>query len=128
MTIAAASIGPGVKHRAIAGESANGPPHTGTKGRRKRRLEASDKPLATPLPGSVRNGAFSSIEPIPCKATIGGFDSPTMVWPERNFHAGPIPGALQGDDYQLDYYPDGYPKLPACLDRRRKPEPLAEAA
>ncbi len=26
---------------------------------------------------------------------------------------------LQGDDYQLDYYEDGYPKLPACLDRRK---------
>jgi hypothetical protein len=41
---------------------------------------------------------------------------------------GPTPGALQGDDYQLDYYPDGYPKLPECLDRRPKPQPLAEAA
>ena len=25
---------------------------------------------------------------------------------------------LQGDDYPLEYYPDGYPKLPPCLDRR----------
>jgi hypothetical protein len=32
---------------------------------------------------------------------------------------GPTPGALQGDDVQLDYYEDGYPKLPACLDRRQ---------
>ena len=45
--------------------------------------------------------------------------------PHFNPH-GPTPGALQGDDYQLDYYPDGYPKLPACLDRRRVI--LAEAA
>jgi hypothetical protein len=37
-------------------------------------------------------------------------------------------GALQGDDYPLEYYEDGYPKLPECLDRRRKAEPLAEAA
>jgi hypothetical protein len=36
--------------------------------------------------------------------------------------------ALSGDDVQLEYYEDGYPKLPACLDRRQKPEPLAEAA
>ena len=50
-----------------------------------------------------------------------------MVWPERNFHAGPSPGALQGNDYQLEYYEDGYPKLPACLDRRRKLA-LAKAA
>jgi hypothetical protein len=33
--------------------------------------------------------------------------------------------ALQGDDIQLEYYEDGYPKLPEFLDRRRK---LAEAA
>jgi len=32
-----------------------------------------------------------------------------------------------GDDYPLEYYEDGYPKLPACLDRRRKLV-LAEAA
>jgi len=32
---------------------------------------------------------------------------------------------LQGDDYPLDYDADGDPKLPACVDRRRKP--LAEA-
>ena len=25
---------------------------------------------------------------------------------------------LQGDDYPLEYYEDGFPKLPACLDRR----------
>jgi hypothetical protein len=54
-------------------------------------------------------------------------DGFTMVWPERDTHVWPTPGALQGDDYPLDYE-DGYPKLPACLDRRRKPEPLAEAA
>ena len=55
-------------------------------------------------------------------------DGPTMVWPERDFHHGPTLGALQGDDYPLDYYPDGYPKLLACLDRRREPELLAKAA
>ncbi len=25
---------------------------------------------------------------------------------------------ILGDDYQLEYDEDGYPKLPACLDRR----------
>src|SRR5262245_20605009 len=34
----------------------------GTKGRRKRRLEASDKVLGALVAGSFRNGAFSSIE------------------------------------------------------------------
>jgi len=51
-----------------------------------------------------------------------------MVWPERDKHVWPTPGALQGDDYPLEYHEDGYPKLPACLDRLRKSEPLAEAA
>jgi predicted nucleic acid-binding Zn ribbon protein len=36
--------------------------------------------------------------------------------------------AVQGDDYPLEYYEDGYPKIPVCLDRRRGPKPLAEAA
>jgi hypothetical protein len=92
----------------------------GTKGKRRRRIEASDKLAATPLAGSFRNGAFSSREPIACKPTIGVSDGPTMVWPETDLHHGPTPGALQGDDYPLEYYEDGYPKLPACLDRRAK--------
>jgi len=50
----------------------------------------------------------------------------TMVWPERDSQVWPTPGALQGDDYPLEYYEDGYPKLPACLDQR--PVKLAEAA
>jgi hypothetical protein len=33
---------------------------------------------------------------------------------------------LQGDDYQLEYYEDGYPKLPACLDRRAAILPLGK--
>ena len=34
--------------------------------------------------------------------------------------------ALQGDEYPLEYYEDGYPKLPVCLDRR--PERFSDAA
>jgi len=34
---------------------------------------------------------------------------------------------LKGDDYPLEYYDDGYPKLAACLDRR-KPEQESVAA
>jgi hypothetical protein len=58
-------------------------------------------------------------------ASAGGLRP--YVWPEtteRPGHGGnpdgSTPGALQGDDYPLDYYKDGYPKLPDCL-RRRKP-------
>ena len=39
--------------------------------------------------------------------------------PRRDFQLGPTPGALQGDDYGLECCADGFPKLPACLDRRR---------
>src|SRR5262249_6615407 len=45
----------------------------------------------------------------------------------REFTPGPTPGALQGDDYPLEYYEDGYPKLPSCLDRR-KPKSESVAA
>src|SRR5262252_4680464 len=41
----------------------------GTKGRRKRRLEASDKLPATLVAGSFRNGDFSSIGTGCCKPT-----------------------------------------------------------
>ena len=42
---------------------------------------------------------------------------------------GPVPvRTLSGDDVELKYCGDDYPKLPTCLDRRRKPEPVAEAA
>ena len=37
-----------------------------------------------------------------------------------------LPEGSYETDYPLEYYEDGYPKLPACLDRR-KPR-LAEAA
>jgi hypothetical protein len=105
-----------------------------TKGRRRRRIEASDKRLATTLPGSFRNEAFSSTETVACKPTIGGFRGSTMVWPEESrnpLHGsnpdGSTPGALQGDDYPLTYDENGYPELPACLDRR-KPKLERDAA
>jgi hypothetical protein len=41
----------------------------GTTGRRRRRLEASDNAQGTHVAGSVRNGDFSPIETISCKAT-----------------------------------------------------------
>jgi hypothetical protein len=41
----------------------------GTKGRRKRRLEASDKPPCTLVAGSFRNGHFSSIKSGCCRPT-----------------------------------------------------------
>ena len=37
--------------------------------------------------------------------------------PARVFANGPTPGALQGDDYPLEYDEKGYPELPDCLRR-----------
>ena len=49
----------------------------------------------------------------PCSIAVAASEKepppPVRLW------AGP---PLQGDDYPLEYYEDGYPKLPACLDRR----------
>ena len=39
----------------------------------------------------------------------------TEYEPQKHWEGGP----LQGDEYPLEYYPDGYPKLPSCLDRRK---------
>ncbi len=87
----------------------------------KKRLKRSgDKtPNLTPVARSGDTGLSEAPTPLG--------DGPTMIWPERDTQPWPTPGALQGDDYPLEYYEDGYPKLPACLDRRPKPL-LAEAA
>lgn len=57
------------------------------------------------------------------KAPTGLADRPTMIWSEKDSRHGTnpdgsTPGALQGDDYQLKFYEEGYPRLPTCLDRR----------
>ena len=89
---------------------------------KKRRKRSGDK-TSFPIPVARSGDRGLSNAPSPLS------DGSTMVWPSRDDHQiGPTPGALQGDDYQLEYYLDGYPKLPACLDRRLKSEPLAEAA
>ena len=38
------------------------------------------------------------------------------------------PEPLQGGDYPLEHYADGYPKLPNCLRRMAKPERFSDAA
>jgi hypothetical protein len=70
-------------------------------------------------------------------AALGGYvvtvkPRPYTPKPTSHTHAddatGPNPGALQGDDYPLEYYDDGYPKLPACLDRRKPQTSERQAA
>jgi hypothetical protein len=135
----------------------------GTKGRRKRRLEASDKDLGTPVAGSFRNGDFSSIETAGGKPTnwieklnqrhANEIDRAYWTREKRKWPVDLMGGARQGarrptltvdpklrqtildtenlirndeltrqalasDQVQLEYYEDGYPKLPTCLDRR----------
>ena len=78
-----------------------------------------------------RSGYISPTHsPIPCNRFSAVLTHPgnstapsgSSTAPYFNPH-GPTPGALQGDDYPLTYDADGFPELPACLDRRPKPEP-----
>ena len=60
---------------------------------------------------------------VPDKPCHGFFESPARPTeaPTPYFNPrGPTRGALQGDDYPLTYDADGFPELPACLDRRPK--------
>jgi hypothetical protein len=60
--------------------------------------------------GGIDRSAYSAQRPAPAV--------PVTPSAHGSNPDGSTPGALQGDDYQLDYYPDGFPKLPRCLDRR----------
>jgi hypothetical protein len=146
--------------------------NAGTLGRRKRRLEASDKLPGTLMAGSFRKGDFSSIETGSYRPTdwieelnqaaAHEIDQPYRTREKRTWPLGLIGGQrhaekqplmtierrlrpailntervlkdeestaqpVNGDDFQLEYYPDGHPKLPERLDRRFK-FPLLEAA
>jgi hypothetical protein len=68
-------------------------------------LEALQRPPLHPLP---LRSVTAPLAPV--------FVAPVAVLEPIN---GRTPGALQGDDYLLEYYADGFPILPACLDRRR---------
>ena len=143
----------------------------GTVGRRKRRLEASDK-LPGTLVAGFRKGDFSSIETGSYRPTdwidelnqavaneidqaywtrekrtwpldlIGGqryAEKQPLMTIERGLRQAILntermlkdeestAQPVNGDDFQLEYDSAGYPKLPECLDRRRKPL-LVEAA
>ena len=76
-----------------------------------RRKRSGDIGLA---PSLVARSGDTAATPHP----EGFRDGSTVVWPTRDEHQGPTPGALQGDDYPLEYDSDGYPELPTCLDRR----------
>jgi hypothetical protein len=46
--------------------------------------------------------------------------TPAMTLTERQAPAPPaLPEGSYEVPYQLDYYEDGYPELPGCLDRRK---------
>jgi hypothetical protein len=81
---------------------------------------SSGKPLSEVDRAALGLRGFTEIEALPPNVTSPGE-------PPADFHHGPTPGALQGDDYPLTYDENGYPELPACLDRRR-PRLKKEAA
>jgi hypothetical protein len=68
-------------------------------------------------PGKPVAAAPQAPPPMPTtpKVVTPVLPRPTLVWR----------APLRGDDYSLDCYEDGYPKLPDCLDRRG---PEAEVA
>jgi hypothetical protein len=143
----------------------------GIRGRRKRRLEASDKLAGNPVAGSFRNGEFSSIKPGGYRPTnwieklnqavVNEIDRAYWTHEKRKWPVDVMGGArhsarrpaftvhpelrqtiieterpLENDeptshallsDIKIEYYEDGYPKLPAGLDRRPPPE-VAQAA
>jgi len=45
--------------------------------------------------------------------------SAAVLEAEVGFLTDPRPETIKGDDYTIEYHSDGYPKLPACLDRRK---------
>jgi hypothetical protein len=75
--------------------------------------------ITSPLPHIPPGEAITR----PTKAPTG---LQPYVWPDDRNNPqhglmldGSTPGALQGDDYPLTYDENGYPELPACLDRRK---------
>jgi hypothetical protein len=82
---------------------------------------------------ACRQGAYRNRTPTPTPTPLyrnKGSSAPSTgvtahVYPERVLDPrigsnpdGSTPGAIQGD-YPLEYYEEGMPKLPACLDRRK---------
>jgi hypothetical protein len=82
--------------------------------RRSANKSANKPEPATSVPGSANT--------VPAPAPSAQMEAST-----HTFQAGPTPGALQGDDYQLEYDENGHPELPARSDRRR-PTKLEKAA
>ena len=83
--------------------------------RTQRSADALERPIRIP-----RSADTKPQPPSPAAVAAPKRETPPPV---REFTAGPTPGALQGDDYPLEYYKDGYPKLPGCLDRRANMKP-----
>ena len=65
------------------------------------RRSDNKKPEATQVPRSDNTAASNAPSPFS--------DGPTMVWPVQDDPRETPPGTLEGDDYQLEYYEDGYP-------------------
>lgn len=66
---------------------------------------------------SVTETASPALTPCYAKKPAGDLQIAPQTRSTSKLWDGP---PLQGDDYPLEYYADGYPKLPAYLDRRRR--------
>lgn len=99
-------------------------PRCGTKYRVSKHRSRYMEQMLSPLQEKPLHGLG-----VPLCASVGGLKPYEWPTPPRGLveeQRGPTPGALQGSDYPLTYDENGYPELPACLDRR--PSKLARAA
>ena len=80
--------------------------------KRQRRTQRSGDAGVIPIPVPRSGGSPATGLPTGSEMPSG---EQTEYKPQKHWEGGP----LEGDDYPLEYYPDGYPKLPSCLDRRK---------
>ena len=94
------------------------PTHPGGPGlllRKCRVADAVDRHRSDYTKPDPTTGAEKRLQAV-SEASSAPSDGSTVVWPTRDEQRAPTSG--QGDDYPLEYYEDGHPKLPTCLDRR----------
>jgi hypothetical protein len=96
---------------------------------KKRRLRAENagtNPDPVHKPAECRDTAPSALPAAPRPAVADSQTPQSYGWdPSESdppLTPSPLDGrlVLSGHDYELEYYDDGFPKIPACLDRRRK--------
>jgi len=79
------------------------------------------KDITDPI-GRLQRLHLDVLEPMPELAQVWTVE--TANYPALYSRPSEPSETPKGEDHPLEYYPDGYPKIPTCLDRRQR---LAEA-